>query len=173
MAQLIVVHREMNVIMNFSAALVDQLPQTYVLLADAGLCIHDAVDRITLHGSRGPQGGARPDSDLDLCLIINAPALAATASQEVLLRAVLQTTLQHWQSKIEIDLAAIFDKFDCGLRCFDQCDFIRNPCNNTVDCMGLFKIQKGFDGFLSGPAVDCSKMYPFMTIWNRKENTAQ
>ncbi|MHC5039405.1 MAG: hypothetical protein ACYTHM_19020 [Planctomycetota bacterium] len=32
---------------------------------------------------------------------------------------------------------------------------------------GLFKIQKGFDGFVTGPAVDCSKMFPLITIWTR------
>jgi hypothetical protein len=33
-----------------------------------------------LHGSRGPQSGARRDSDLDLCLVVNGLSLVFLAS---------------------------------------------------------------------------------------------
>jgi hypothetical protein len=128
------------------------------------------VDRVTLHGSRGPQGGARPDSDLDLCLVVNSGSLAAAPDQAALLRAVLNTTLQDWQSGTELDLAAVFDRSQCGLRCFQQNEFSPDLCASTVDCMGLFKVQKGFSGFVSGRSVDCSMMYPLITVWQRALN---
>ena len=154
-------------------ALAEQLPETHRLLVEGGLRVHDAVDRVTLHGSRGPQGGARPDSDLDLCLVVSGSALAAATSKGALLRAVLDTTLRNWPCHVELDLAAVFDKSGCGLRCLDQDEFSAALCPGTVDCMGLFKIGKGFDGFVAGPAVDCSKMYPLMTIWTRAASAAQ
>lgn len=162
----------MIIVTQFEPGLADQLPETHALLSDAGLCLHDAVDSVTLHGSRGPQGGARPDSDLDLCLNVNGRDLAAVASQDTLLRSILETTLKHWTSAVEVDLAAVFDKSNCGLRCFSESQFNPDLCQTTVDCMGLFKIQKGFDGFVTGPAVDCSKMYPLTRIWSR-ENAQQ
>ena len=58
-------------------ALAEQLPDTHALLMRAGLCIHDAVQRVTLHGSRGPRGGAHPDSDPDLCLVVDSRSLDA------------------------------------------------------------------------------------------------
>lgn len=160
-------------ITQFNPALAKHLPETHALLVETGLRVHDAVERITLHGSRGPRGEARLDSDLDLCLVVKSSSLAAAPNQDAFLRAVLNTTLQHWQSEIELDLATVFDRSPCGLRCLDQTKFSPGLCANTIDCIGLFKIQKGFDGFVSGPAVDCSKIHPLMTIWDRRENNVQ
>lgn len=158
----------MITVTHFEPVLADQIPETHALLKDGGLCLHDAVDSVTLHGSRGLQGGARPNSDLDLCLIVNGRDLAAVASQDTLLRSILETTLKLWTSAVEVDLAAVFDKLNCGLRCFSESQFNPGLCQTTVDCMGLFKIQKGFDGFVTGPEVDCSKMYPLIRIWHRE-----
>ena len=168
-----VVKEEMIEITHFNPALAKYLPETNTLLLDAGLCVHDAIDRITMHGSRGPQGGARPNSDIDLCLVVNDRSLGIASDRKALLREILSTTLKGWRGKTELDLAAVFDKHQCELRCLSLDEFDPDLCSSTVDCMGLFKIQKGFNGFVSGPTVDCSKMYPLMTIWNRKENTAQ
>ncbi len=167
-----VMQKKMIELTHFNSVFAEQLPDTHALLLGAGLYVHDAIDRITLHGSRGPQGGARPDSDIDLCLVVNKRSLNIASDCDALLRAILNTTLKSWRSKIECDLAAVFDKSQCDLRCLNLNEFDANLCASTVDCMGLFKIQKGFNGFVSGPAVDCSKMYPLITIWNRKENTA-
>lgn len=156
-------------ITRFNPALARRLPETHALLLDAGLRVHDAVDRVTLHGSRGPQGGARPDSDIDLCLVVNGRSLAATPQPEGLLREVLSTTLGGWCSKTEPDLAAVFDKSGCDLRCLAVDELDPHLCPSTLDCMGLFKTQGRFDGFVSGPAVDCGKMYPLMTIWTRED----
>jgi len=154
-------------ITQFDPALAEQLPETHALLLDAGLRVHDAVHRITLHGSRGPRGGARPASDLDLCLVVDSRSLGASSDQRAFLRAVLDTTLQGWQGDVEIDLAAVFDRSGCGLPCLEQDELCPGLCPSTINCMGLFKMQKGFDGFVSGQVVVCSKMYPLMTIWTR------
>jgi hypothetical protein len=151
----------------FNPFLAEQLPDTYALLEDGGLRIHGSVDRVTLHGSRGPRGGARPDSDLDLCLAVSATSLAVARDQSQLLREVLVTTLDAWQRHVDLDLAAMFDKTGCGLRCLDLSEYSPCLCPSTVDCVGLFKIQKGFDGFVSESTVDCRRMYPLMEIWTR------
>jgi predicted nucleotidyltransferase len=154
-------------ITRYNTELAERLPKIHALLLNAGLHVHDAVERVTLHGSRGLRGGARPDSDIDLCLVVSDSALALALDRDALLRAVLVTTLNDWRSPIEPDLAAVFDRSRCGLRCLSATDLDRDLCANTVDCMGVFKIQKGFDGYVRGPAVDCSKMYPLLTIWCR------
>ena len=156
-------------ITQFEPELAAELPETHALLAGANLNVHDSVSRVTLHGTRGPLGGARGDSDIDLGLVVSTKRLSDAPDAAELLGAVVRTALENWRSHIEADLAAIFDKTGCGLRCLDVREFDPEACPATIDCMGLFKIQKGFDGFVSGPAVDCSKMYPLMTIWRNPQ----
>ncbi|MFZ9024648.1 MAG: glutamate synthase-related protein [Anaerohalosphaeraceae bacterium] len=106
-------------ITHFCPIFARRLPDTHTLLAEAGLRVHDAVEKITLHGSRGPQGGARSNSDLDLCLVVNRRSLDAAKDRDALFREVLRTTLDGWRSKIELDAAAVFDQSRCGLKCLD------------------------------------------------------
>jgi hypothetical protein len=142
----------------------DHFRDTRTLILDAGLLIHDAVDRITLHGSRGPKGGARASSDLDLCFVVNASSLAAASDREELLREVILTALSGWNGTVKLDVAAVFDRSGCQLRCLNVTELNPNLCINTVDCMGIFKIP---EGYISGPSVDCSLMYPLVEIWSR------
>ncbi|MFC1452400.1 hypothetical protein ACFLSJ_03540 [Verrucomicrobiota bacterium] len=100
---------------------------------------------------------------------MNGSQVTPAATQQALLRSVLVTTLRRWTGEIELDLASVFDRSGCGLRCFTRTRFNPDLCPTTIDCMGLFKIQKGFDGFVTGPAVDCSKMYPLCRIWSRDD----
>ena len=56
------------------------------------------VYQVTLEGSRGLAGGHRPDSDIDLTLIVDVAHLPpAEPERAELLRAVLQTTLSNWR----------------------------------------------------------------------------
>ena len=48
---------------------------TRELLRAAHLVVHPRVMRVTLHGSRGPAAGFRPDSDVDLCLLADSRRL--------------------------------------------------------------------------------------------------
>jgi len=72
---------------------------------------------IILHGSRGLAGGYRPDSDVDLSLIVSSNQLPNGLELDGFLRKVIETTLDYWQSTIEAYLAAIFDTKNCDLKC--------------------------------------------------------
>lgn len=143
----------------------ERLGETGQLILDSGLWVHDAVDRVTLHGSRGPKGGARSDSDLDLCLVVNIGSLSSARDQGALLREVLLATLDGWKASVNLDVAAIFDKSKCGLLCLDRGDIDPELCTETVGCMGIFKLPVGF---ISDVGADCRLMYPLATIWSRR-----
>ncbi|MFN8448068.1 MAG: hypothetical protein U0521_05645 [Anaerolineae bacterium] len=36
-----------------------------------------------------------------------------------------------------------------------------------VDCFGIYKIQRGFDGYVES-GVELKKVYPMLTIWRRE-----
>jgi hypothetical protein len=139
------------------------------ILQAANLTVHDLVMQVTLEGSRGLGNYAHPDSDIDLTLIVDAARLPTHEPERAdLLRAVLNTTLDHWRSPVDVDLAAVFDLGTCcGLRCFSQREWndaiIRG---RGVDCFGLYKVQRGFDGYVTSGVV-LAKVYPILTIWRR------
>ena len=145
------------------------LPQTYRILRSSGLAVHEAVYRIVLTGSRGLNGAPRVDSDIDLTLLVDPAALARARNRDSLLRRVVSLTLESWRSPCALDTAAAFDKQGCGLQCFRlrscaelQCDRVR------PDCFGLYKIQKGFDGFVPDVGLLIQKAYPMLSIWERQ-----
>jgi hypothetical protein len=104
-------------IVTFKSQLAELLPQTYSLLRSANLVIHPLVSQIVLHGSRGPAGGCRPDSDIDLSLIVDGSEEQIT---EALFYDITRTTLDNWRSPTNVDLAVIYDLKKCGLKCFEQ-----------------------------------------------------
>lgn len=152
----------------FASACAKALPETHALLMGAKLTVHPAVVRVVLHGSRGLAGGYRPDSDIDLSLLVDIRDVADEAL-EPLLRAVFTTTFEHWQSPIEPDLAIVFDRQGCGLRCFARTAWDETLCpGRGVDCFGLYKVQKGFTGIVDGAGVQVRLMYPCLTVWERE-----
>jgi len=153
-------------ITDFSPELRDVLPETNRLLKESNLKVHPNVRRITLHGSRGPAGGYRNDSDIDLSVTdIDTKLPEGELSQ--LLKRVLRTSLENNQCPVEMDMVAIFDHNRCGLSCFDVGTYNELRCKKeTKSCMGIYKIQKGFNGFVP-PIVQISGVYPLMRIWNR------
>jgi len=154
-------------IIKFADDFAAELPVACDILSQAHLVVCGSVSRITLHGSRGVRGGAREDSDIDLALMVDSSRIAQEKDPEQFLKKVFLTTLDNWQGRVALDLALVFDTSDCGLKCFSVREFDSNLCATTIDCLGFYKVQKGFNGFVSGPAVDCSKMYPFIKIWER------
>ena len=153
---------------NFEPTLAASLPATFELLRASNLVIHPSVSRIILHGSRGLAGGYRPLSDIDLSLIVDASPQPAPANLESFLGEVLQTTCSQWQSAIEPDLAIIFEMRGCGLRCFEQIAWHDQLCTlGGVDCFGLYKVGKGFNGLVTGAGVQVKLMYPCVKIWQR------
>lgn len=129
--------------MNFEPIFESSLLETCKLLRASNLTLHPAVSKIVLHGSRGPAGGYRPDSDIDLSLIVDLHTGITAAELPVLLREVLETMLRNWRSAIQADLAAAFDIRNCGLKCFERTSWDARSCTlGGVDCFGLYKIQK-------------------------------
>lgn len=130
--------------------------------------MHPAVSRIVLHGSRGLAGGARPDSDIDLSLIVDLLAGLGAIELEQFLRAVLDTTLDAWHSHIEPDLAAIFETRACGLHCFTRTTWRDGFCSiGGRDCFGLYKTQKGFTGLVVNAGIEVRRIVPCLEIWQR------
>jgi predicted nucleotidyltransferase len=155
-------------ILDFSPTFAQCLPATHALLQAANLVVHPSVARIVLHGSRGLAGGARPDSDIDLSLIVELSASLETTKLEHLLRSVFETTFQAWQAEIEPDLAVIFETRACALHCFSQTNWHDDLCNiGGLDCFGLYKVQKGFIGLLTNAGIQIRRMYPCLEIWRR------
>jgi hypothetical protein len=154
-------------ISQFEPRLTSLLPATLAILESANFTVHPAVSLITLHGSRGLAGGYRTDSDIDLSLIVD-PRPDALFDLQAVLNDVLEVTLGNWRSNIEPDLAAVFDTRKCGLKCFGRTAWDDRFCSvGGVDCFGLYKIQKGFNGFATNAGVQPKRMYPCLRIWRR------
>ena len=152
-------------ITDFGPQLQAARPDTAELLRSAQLAVHPAVSLITLHGSRGLAGGHRPDSDVDLCLVVDAARLARAPDPAVFLDQVLRTTLDAWVGPVEADLAAVWDETRCGLQCLEHTAFDPDGCPDAgQNCFGLYKIQKGFNGFVMD-GVEVRRMVPCLVIW--------
>ncbi|MGV8118789.1 MAG: hypothetical protein AB2L14_03390 [Candidatus Xenobiia bacterium LiM19] len=152
---------------SYSEAFTSGLPETAELLRRGGLSVHDSVGRISLHGTRGLKRGYRPDSDIDLTLILKDGTLEGKSLQEqdALFLEITKATLESWKGSVELDLALAFDKGGCRLLCFEENHFNRELCANHTDCFGLFKIQKGFSGRVPDCGIDTALMYPAIIIW--------
>ena len=69
------------------------------------------------------------------------------------------------ESDIELDTALVFDKMNCGLVCYQQQIYDPTLCLHGKDCIGLYKIQKGFSGFVPEIGLEVKKIYPILIIW--------
>ncbi len=154
--------------LKYDPQLKNLLPDTYILLNTSGLVIHESVSSIVLHGSRGLAGGARTDSDIDLSLIVD---INTTNHSEIenLLEKVTRATLDRWQSNVELDIVTVFDERGCQLKCFHTTTWDVNLCKQFgTDCFGLYKVQKGFNGFVNNAGIQVQRMYPCILIWHRE-----
>jgi hypothetical protein len=124
------------------------------------------VSKVVLHGSRGPGGGYRADSDIDLSLIVDVPSGPGIESH---LEEVLELTLREWRATVAPDLAAIFDSRNCGLKCFEHTRWDKAICSlGGTDCFGLYKMQKPWHGLVKNAGVQVKLMYPCLIIWQRR-----
>ncbi len=155
-------------IKSYNPELEKKLPETFVLLKSSKLVVHPNVRKITLHGSRGLSSGYRDNSDIDLCLVTDIISVPPHDEETTnLLKEILQTTLDNSECPVELDLATIFDTGNCGLTCLNIGDYTLLKCDKeATGCMGIYKIQKGFHGFVP-PVFQVSEMYPCITIWER------
>ncbi len=147
---------------NFTILRENNLMETEKIIKDGALAVHPAVGKISLEGSRGLKGGFRPDSDLDISLLLK-PDVDVT---ETLCQDAIHYSLSRWKSDTELDLAVVFDKRNCGLKCFEVQEHSPDLCEHGVDCMGIYKSQKGFSGFIENMGLDVTFMYPCLIIWN-------
>jgi hypothetical protein len=154
--------------LKYDSRLKTLLPDTFILLSSSGLAIHESVTGIVLHGSRGLAGGARIESDVDLSLIVDINT-TTHLKIEHLLENVTRTTLDQWQGKVGLDIASVFDKRGCQLKCFYTTAWDEALCKQCgKDCFGLYKIQKGFNGFVNNAGIQVQRMYPCLLIWHRE-----
>lgn len=146
-----------------------KLANSHSILQSGNLMVHPAVNQITLHGSRGLAGNPRPNSDIDLSLLIPVPfPYKIDDDLEDLMRDVLNVTLSNWKSPMELDLAAIFPINSCCFECFQVNYYDPFLCpKGGADCFGIYKIQKGFSGFVLNAGIQVEKMYPLITIWKK------
>lgn len=154
----------------FASELARLLPETHALLQAARLVVHPAVERVALTGSRGVGGAPRRDSDVDLSLVVVGTALPADEpAREQLLRDVLETTLLTWRGSVECDLAAVYDERGCGLLCFSGQRDAPHACPQGGGCrFGIYKLQKGFAGYVPWAIIELPKVYPLLEIWRRQ-----
>jgi predicted nucleotidyltransferase len=142
------------------------LPETYRIMKATNLNFYPNVVKVTVHGSRGPKGGYKPNSDLDMCLVTDLNEKMLT--RELLgkqMRIMLEYTLEDNRGPVELDLAIIFDQKGCGLKCLEVKSYADLKCDKQAKgCMGIYKIQKGYDGFVP-PFAEVKDMYPYALIW--------
>lgn len=157
----------MIAVRQFEPAFEACLPGTASLLRSAGLVVHPQVSQVTLHGSRGLAGNCRPDSDVDLSLLVAVESPPVIDHElEILLRDVLTVTLSHWRGPVEADLAVVFPLHPCRLACFQRKSYDPSFCTvGGTDCFGIYKVQKGFSGFVLNAGIQVERMYPCVTVW--------
>jgi hypothetical protein len=144
------------------------LPDTYEVLRLSNLTVHDAVYRVVLSGSRGIKGGWTLGSDIDLTLLVDSSSFSDAIDKQALLGDIVELTLSNWESKVGIDTAAVFDKYACGLICFERNEYMNDCCHlERPDCLGIYKTQKGFHGMVPNIGLQISDVYPILTVWNR------
>jgi len=81
---------------------------------------------------------------------------------------VLLSTLSSWESSIELDTVVVYDSNNCNLNCFDCETAGEKRCpGKGIDCFGLYKIQKGFNGYVPKIGIDIEKIYPMMAVYER------
>jgi hypothetical protein len=147
------------------------LPETFSILQSAGLTVHPSVSQITLHGSRCLARNYRPGSDIDLSLLafFATPPLI-NDDLEIKLEEVIEVTLHNWRGHIDLDLAVIFPLQPCSFACFQTTTHNPSLCSlGGIDCFGIYKIQKGFSGFVLDAGILVERMYPCITIWRKQE----
>ncbi|MBE0686128.1 MAG: hypothetical protein IH585_09020 [Anaerolineaceae bacterium] len=158
-------------ITQFAPTFIAQCSETHQILHSGHLVLHPAVTQVTLHGSRGLAGKFRPDSDIDLSLLISCtePPEINNGFEKLCIE-VLDVTLSQWKSEMELDLAVIFPLHTCNFACFQVNNYDPALCSlGYVDCFGIYKIQKGFSGFVLSAGIQVEKMYPLITVWKKKQ----
>ena len=149
-------------IQEFKNLSTNNLSETEKILKESNLVVDNSISKIALMGSRGLLGGFCADSDIDIGLLLNPEIVP----NEDICRKINELTLSKWAGEIELDTAIVFDKMNCRLPCYDKQEFDPGLCIHGKDCIGLFKIQKGFSGFVPNIGLEVKNIYPILIIWD-------
>jgi hypothetical protein len=163
---------EMVTITEFEPDFARAFPALCETLKNGPLVIHDAVSRVTLHGSRGPAGGFEENSDIDLCLIVDSEQYPNMAQDEELLKEIIYTPLAEWRGTLKLDLRVNFDLRKCGLKCFDECQYKAGICTGGgLDCFGIYEIEDGQPLYVINSSTNVKSIYPCVLVWKRDGKT--
>lgn len=161
----------MGEIVKINEEIKNRLPKTYKILKNSNLTVHPYVYKVVLTGSRGLTGNYRADSDIDLSLLVDIRKIKPTENEEKVLKDVIETTMKKWKGEVELDTAAVFDINKCNLKCFNYENYDKSICCcEGIDCIGLYKLQKGFSGYVPKIGIDIKRVYPIISVWERKED---
>ena len=145
-------------------------PDLCEALKNGPLVVHDAVSRVTLHGSRGPAGGFQDNSDIDLCLIVDGEQYSYLSQDEELLKDIIYTTLAEWRGSLKLDLRVDFDLRKCGLKCFDESHYKAGICaGGGLDCFGIYEFEDGQPVYVINSSMNVKSIYPCVLIWRKQE----
>ena len=158
------------VITKYEKVFTQKYPETARLLADSNFVVHESVERISVHGSRGPAQNQRVDSDVDLCLHVDLDAKEPEQELDQILREILDVTITNWRGTVEVDLAVVCALRPGGLAHFELTEYDPLVVPRTASGQfALFKTQKWFDGFVDGEEVLLERMYPCTIIWRKPD----
>jgi len=157
----------MITVTDFEYEFEQEYPKVISLIRNAGLSVHEGVQKITLHGSRGPKGGFRDDSDLDLSLIVDTAQYPDIKHDAELAKEILYTSLANWHDKIKLDLNIVFDIRGCKLACFNEPQYAPGVClaAGGIDCYGLYRIEDGAPDYVINAGTNIKSIYPCIVIW--------
>ena len=157
----------MITITEFEYEFEQEYPKASELLKKGGLTVHEGVQKITLHGSRGPKGGFRDDSDLDVSLIVDTGQYPDIKHDAELAKEILYATLANWHDNVKLDLTIVFDIRGCKLVCFNEPQYATGVCTAAggIDCFGMFRIEDGIPDYVINASTNIKSIYPCIVIW--------
>ena len=156
----------MNISENLPHKLIKDLPETYKILKSGNLVVDEKIKAVFLSGSRGPANSFKTNSDIDITMILDNELINNPENCEEKLKQIIRYTIDNWIHEIELDTVLIYDNNHCDLKCFLENDISTCKCEKT-DCFGLYKIQKGFKGFVPKMGIDSREVFPIVMIWKR------
>lgn len=144
-----------------------KLPATYDIIVAGNLTIDDRIKMAFISGSRGPSYCYHPKSDIDISLVLDQEMISDPVQCENDLAEIIELTVNNWKSPVEIDIALLFTINNCDFECFYTFPEDYRCKLKSPDCFGIYKIQKGFNGFVPKRGVDIDKVFPIEMIWSR------
>lgn len=155
------------VIPSFESGFEQAFPALCGLFRSAPLTVHEGIMAVTLHGSRGPAGGAQENDDLDIGLLVDRYLYPEAENDDELVKEMLFTTLAYWRQKPDLDAKVIFDIRGCGLTCFRNM-YAPSQCSGGIGCFKVYGMLEGKARFALNGDFNIKQIYPCITVWKRQ-----